>query len=123
MLPPKKPKVIPKGPVINTRPTQVLDEGFLLGYNESRNAFKYGVTANLSTLRNRVLDVGTVGDQPNYFAAGPSGVTRTEAGYEVGSLYLYKFVGVYQQGDNIPAGLQAGDGDGSWTAVASTDDV
>jgi TonB-linked SusC/RagA family outer membrane protein len=83
---------------------------FLVGYNENRNAFKYGITANLTTLRNRVLDVGAVGDRPNFFNAGPSGVTRTEAGYEVGSFYLYQFQGVYQQGDaNIPAGLQAGD--------------
>ena len=83
---------------------------FILGYNENRHDFKYGITANLSTLTNKVLDVGTVGDQPNYFTAGPSGVTRTEAGYEVGSFYLYQFDGVYQQGDtNIPAGLQAGD--------------
>jgi TonB-linked SusC/RagA family outer membrane protein len=83
---------------------------FLAAYNENRNAFKYGISANLSTLRNRVLDIGTVGDQPNYFTAGPSGVTRTENGYEVGSFYLYQFQGVYQQGDtNIPAGLQAGD--------------
>jgi len=91
---------------------KIENRGFelLAAYNENRNAFKYGISGNLSTLRNRVLDVGTVGDQPNYFNAGPSGVTRTEAGYEVGSFYLYQFQGVYQQGDsNIPAGLQAGD--------------
>ncbi|TVT38363.1 TonB-dependent receptor [Hymenobacter setariae] len=82
---------------------------FLLGYNENRNAFKYGISANLSTLRNRVLDVGNSGNQPNYFNAGPSGVTRTEAGYEVGSFFLYQFDGVYQTGESIPAGLQAGD--------------
>jgi TonB-linked SusC/RagA family outer membrane protein len=91
---------------------KIENRGFelLASYSENRNAFKYGISANLSTLRNRVLDVGTVGDQPNYFNAGPSGVTRTEAGYEVGSFYLYQFQGVYQQGDtNIPTGLQAGD--------------
>jgi TonB-linked SusC/RagA family outer membrane protein len=83
---------------------------FIVGYNENRNAFKYGITANLSTLSNKVLDVGTSGNQPAFYNAGPSGVTRTEAGYEVGSFYLYQFDGVYQQGDsNIPAGLQAGD--------------
>jgi TonB-linked SusC/RagA family outer membrane protein len=83
---------------------------FLLGYNENRSAFKYGVSANLSTLTNKVISVGTTGDQPNYFTAGPSGVTRTEAGYEVGSFYLYQFDGVYQQGDtNIPANLKPGD--------------
>lgn len=83
---------------------------FLLGYNEARSAFKYGVSANLSTLQNKVITVGNLGDKSNFFNAGPAGVTRTEAGYEVGSFYLYQFDGVYQQGDaNIPAGLQAGD--------------
>lgn len=83
---------------------------FLLSYNEARSAFKYGVSANLSTLQNKVITVGNSGDQPNFFTAGPNGVTRTEAGYEIGSFYLYQFDGVYQQGDaNIPAGLKAGD--------------
>jgi hypothetical protein len=83
---------------------------FLLGYNEARSKFKYGVSANLATLKNKVITVGNTGDQPNFFNAGPSGVTRTEAGYEIGSFYLFQFDGVYQQGDaNIPAGLQAGD--------------
>ncbi|MGI4736407.1 MAG: SusC/RagA family TonB-linked outer membrane protein [Janthinobacterium lividum] len=83
---------------------------FIAGYNDNRKAFKYGITANLSTLTNKVLDVGSSGTGPNYFNAGPNGVTRTEAGYEVGSFYLYQFDGVYQQGDtNIPTGLQAGD--------------
>ncbi|RZL14755.1 MAG: SusC/RagA family TonB-linked outer membrane protein, partial [Hymenobacter sp.] len=84
---------------------------FLVGYSDNRKAFKYGITANLSTLHNEVQDVGTNGiGQPNFFIAGPSGITRTEAGYEVGSFYLYKYLGVYQQGEaGIPAGLQAGD--------------
>ena len=91
---------------------EIENRGFelLLGYNESRSKFKYGVSANLSTLKNKVISVGNTGDQPNFFNAGPNGVTRTEAGYEIGSFYLFQFDGVYQTGDaNIPAGLQAGD--------------
>jgi TonB-linked SusC/RagA family outer membrane protein len=83
---------------------------FLLGYNENRTAFKYGINANLSTVKNEVISLGTTGDQANFFNAGPSGVTRTETGYEIGSFYLLQFDGIYQTGDaNIPAGLQPGD--------------
>lgn len=100
------------GPNPYQRVGEIRNSGFefLLGYNESRAAFKYGVTGNLTTLTNKVISVGNSGDQPNFFNAGPSGVTRTEAGYEVGSFYLYQFDGIYQQGDaNIPAGLKPGD--------------
>ena len=100
------------GPYPYQRIGNIENRGFelLVGYTEGRNAFKYGITGNLSTLHNEVRNLGTSGDQPNRFPAGPSGITRTEVGYEVGSFYLYKFLGVYQQGDtNIPAGLQAGD--------------
>jgi TonB-linked SusC/RagA family outer membrane protein len=83
---------------------------FLLGYNDNRSTFKYGINANLSTVKNEVINLGTSGDQANFFNAGPSGVTRTEAGYEVGSFYLFQFDGIYQTGDqNIPAGLKPGD--------------
>ena len=83
---------------------------FLLGYNESRGSFKYGINANLSTLQNEIIDAGTQGDQPSFLLGGPSDITRTEKGYEIGSFYLLQFDGIYQTGDaNIPAGLQAGD--------------
>lgn len=97
---------------------------FLLGYNENRGAFKYGINANLSTVKNEVIDLGNSGNSANFFQGGPSGVTRTEKGYEIGSFYLYQFDGVYQTGDtDIPAGLRPGDarykdldGDGLITA-------
>ncbi|HEX8327666.1 MAG TPA: TonB-dependent receptor [Hymenobacter sp.] len=87
---------------------------FVLGYNDDRAKFRYGATANLTTLKNTVLDLGTAGVEgtgsPNFFAGGPREITRTEKGYEVGSFYLYQFDGIYQTGDaNIPAGLAPGD--------------
>ncbi|UOQ76005.1 SusC/RagA family TonB-linked outer membrane protein [Hymenobacter sp. 5516J-16] len=85
-----------------------------LGYNENRTKFRYGASANLTTIKNTVLDLGTVGGEAtgatNFFNGGPNGITRTEVGHEIGSFYLYQFDGIYQSGDsNIPAGLQAGD--------------
>jgi len=86
---------------------------FKVGYADDRKAFKYGATANLTTLSNKVitLNSGTAeGSTPRFITSGPGSITRTEAGYEVGSLYLYQFDGIYQTGDaNIPSGLQAGD--------------
>jgi TonB-linked SusC/RagA family outer membrane protein len=86
---------------------------FKVGYADDRKAFKYSATANLTTLTNKILTLNTgalEGASPQFVLSGPSSITRTEAGYEVGSLYLYQFDGIYQTGDaNIPAGLQAGD--------------
>jgi TonB-linked SusC/RagA family outer membrane protein len=76
---------------------------FKVGYADDRKPFKYSATANLTTLTNKVL-------QTNPLQGGPSAITRSEPGYEVGSFYLYQFDGIYQTGEaNIPAGLQAGD--------------
>lgn len=86
---------------------------FQLGYTENSKPFRYGATANLTTIRNKVLDLNSgaiEGTAPNFLVSGPNSITRTEVGYEIGSFYLYQFDGIYQSGDqNIPAGLQAGD--------------
>ncbi|MBO0361141.1 TonB-dependent receptor [Hymenobacter sp. BT186] len=84
-----------------------------LSYSDTKGKFRYGANANLTTLKNTVLDLGTaVGDgsgAPNFFNGGPQDITRTEVGYEIGSFYLLQFDGIYQTGENIPAGLQPGD--------------
>jgi TonB-linked SusC/RagA family outer membrane protein len=86
---------------------------FKVGYADDRKPFKYGVSANLTTLKNKVLNLneGSVeGSTTNFLTGGPGSTTRTEVGYEIGSFYLYQFDGIYQTGEaNIPAGLQAGD--------------
>ena len=81
-----------------------------LGYADNRSAFKYGVSGNLTTITNKVLDLGISGDAPNFFFGGPGGITKTEVGYEIGSFFLYQFDGIYQTGDaGIPTGLKPGD--------------
>jgi TonB-linked SusC/RagA family outer membrane protein len=87
---------------------RVQNRGFELqvGYNETRTPFRYGATANLTTIKNKVLRLSDDGSSP-FFTAGPEGgVTRTEAGYEVGSFYLYQFDGIFQSGDNIAGSAQ-----------------
>lgn len=87
---------------------RIQNKGFelLVGYNETKSPFRYGVTANLTTISNKVLELGTSGNRPNLFDAGPNAVTRTEVGYEVGSFYLYQFDGIFQTGDNIAGSAQ-----------------
>ncbi len=85
---------------------------FKAGYADDRKAFKYSATANLTTLTNKVINLneGAIeGSTTNFLLGGPGSTTRTEVGYEIGSFYLYQFDGIYQTGDQIPAGLQAGD--------------
>jgi TonB-linked SusC/RagA family outer membrane protein len=86
---------------------------FQVGYADDRKPFKYGVTANLTTLSNKVLNLNSgaaEGAVANFVTGGPGSITRTEVGYEIGSFYLYPFDGVYQTGEaNIPAGLSPGD--------------
>jgi hypothetical protein len=88
---------------------------FVLGYNDNRKAFQYGATANLTTLKNEVIDLGQSGGRneagepaliPNFFEAGGSGITRTEVGHEVGSFYLYEFDGIFQNTGEITGSAQ-----------------
>ncbi len=87
---------------------RIQNKGFelLVGYNETKSPFRYGITGNLTTINNKVLELGTSGGNANFFNAGPDAVTRTEVGYEVGSFYLYQFDGIFQTGDNIAASAQ-----------------
>lgn len=76
----------------------------LLGYNETRNPFKYGIAANLTTIKNEVQRLSDRGS--SFLLGGPNDATRTEPGYEVGSFYLYQFDGIFQTGDNIAGSAQ-----------------
>jgi TonB-linked SusC/RagA family outer membrane protein len=86
---------------------RIENQGFELvaGYNENRNAFKYGITGNLTTIKNKVTSLSNDATSP-FFVSGPGESTRTEVGYEVGSFYLYQFDGVFQTGDNIATSAQ-----------------
>ena len=90
---------------------RIQNKGFelLVGYNNSAGKLTYGITGNLTTISNTVLELGTSGGAANFFDAGPNGgVTRTEVGHEVGSFYLYQVDGIFQTSDNIAASAQPG---------------
>jgi TonB-linked SusC/RagA family outer membrane protein len=74
---------------------------FVLGYNENRGDFRYGVTANLTTIQNKVLALATEGQ---IITGGPhGGITRTEVGQPVGSFYLLQTDGIFQTPEEVNA--------------------
>ncbi|QNE38817.1 TonB-dependent receptor [Hymenobacter sp. NBH84] len=79
-----------------------------LGYNESRGTFKYGVSGNLTTIRNKVTRLNDAAGNPFFFSNNFNNfeLARTEAGYELGSFYLYQFDGIFQQGEDIASSAQ-----------------
>ncbi|MCR5886421.1 TonB-dependent receptor [Hymenobacter sp. J193] len=86
---------------------RIQNRGFELvaGYNETRRDFTYGISGNLTTLKNEVTQLSNDG-KANFFVGGPGESTRTEVGYEMGSFFLYQFDGIFQSGDNIAGSAQ-----------------
>jgi TonB-linked SusC/RagA family outer membrane protein len=68
---------------------------FLVTYRNRRNAVKYEVSANFSTLRNEVIKLG-VANTPR-----PETYTRTEVGREVGAFYGFVYEGIFQSQTEI----------------------
>lgn len=63
---------------------------FLVSYRNRQHAVKYEITANASTLQNKVTNLGVSGE------SRIDGYTRTEVGREVGEFYGYVYDGIYQ---------------------------
>ncbi|WP_316825412.1 TonB-dependent receptor [Pedobacter miscanthi] len=68
---------------------------FTVSYQENKNAFKYGATANLTTLRNKVLDLG-YGKNKTFV-----GNTVTEVGQPIGMWYLLQTDGLFQNSEEV----------------------
>ncbi|MBC6992310.1 SusC/RagA family TonB-linked outer membrane protein [Hymenobacter sp. BT491] len=74
---------------------------FQLGYtSDPQKDFRYGVSANLTTLKNRVKELAFEGQN---YPGGPSGVARTEAGQPVGAFYLMHKLGIFQTQADVDA--------------------
>jgi TonB-dependent starch-binding outer membrane protein SusC len=90
------------------------NRGFELGltYQQTQGDLKYGATANLTTIRNKVLELAYDGQ---IIVGGPhGGITRTEVGQPVGAFYLLEMQGIFQNAEEITAhgaqpGAQPGD--------------
>ena len=68
---------------------------FLLAYHIDDRAVKFDISANLSTLNNKVTRLGVSGEPRT------DGNSRTEVGRQVGSFYGYVYEGIYQSQDQI----------------------
>lgn len=70
---------------------------FAISYRNAESAFKYDISANLGTLENEVIQIGT-DDIPISGAA-----SRTEVGRSIGELYAFETEGLFQNQAEIEA--------------------
>ena len=68
---------------------------FLAAYHNHKNAVKFDISANLSTLSNKVIKLGVSGEPRS------DGFSRTEVGREVGEFYGYVYEGIFQKQEDI----------------------
>ena len=86
-----------KSPYVNGASVRNSGFEFQLGYRKIKGDLSYGVSANMSTLKNEVLSLG-YGDRPIY-----GGISRTPVGGEVGELYGWAIDGIFQNQGDIDA--------------------
>jgi TonB-linked SusC/RagA family outer membrane protein len=68
---------------------------FLLAYHNYHHAVKFDISANFSTLNNKVTKLGVSGEPRT------DGYCRTEEGREVGEFYGYVYEGIFQSQEQI----------------------
>lgn len=68
---------------------------FLLAYHNHKNAVKFDISTNLSTLENKVTKLGVSGEPRT------DGYSRTEVGREIGEFYGYVSEGIFQKQSDI----------------------
>lgn len=68
---------------------------FLLAYHNHQNPLKFDISANLTTLNNKVTKLGVSGEPRT------DGYSRTEVGREVGAFYGYVSEGLFQSQEQI----------------------
>ncbi len=74
-----------------------------VNYRNRVKEFRYNIGGNISFVRNKVLSIA--GSEPilGGFGLSDGPLTKTEAGYPVGSFNLYKMVGIFQSQQEIDA--------------------
>jgi hypothetical protein len=72
---------------------------FQIGFRETKSDFNYDVSLNLSTIRNKVLQL----DGGDYYFSGLSGTSYTQLGHSMGEFYVYRTDGIFQNWDQIYA--------------------
>lgn len=67
-------------------------------YRKSDGDFRWDVSANVTTIRNEVEDVGNRGEGINYIQFGN---TRTQVGRSLGEWYVLETAGIFQSDDEV----------------------
>lgn len=67
-------------------------------YRDNSNAFKWSISGNITTIKNKVLALGNQGVGVNYIQQGS---TRSEIGHPLGQWYVLKDIGIFQSQDEI----------------------
>ncbi|TXK49138.1 TonB-dependent receptor [Pontibacter qinzhouensis] len=71
---------------------------FSATYRSQENPFKWDVTANFTTIKNRVEDVGNLGEGIDYLIAGN---TRSQIGRGIGEWYVLQTDGIFQSEEEV----------------------
>lgn len=76
----------------------VENKGVELGliYRNKIKDFNYNIGANISALRNKVVSIAQSEPILGGFGLSDGAITRTEAGYPIGSFYLWEMLGIFQ---------------------------
>ncbi|GAB3525804.1 TonB-dependent receptor [Pontibacter brevis] len=67
-------------------------------YRSMENAFKWDVSANFTTIKNRVEDVGNQGEGIDYLQVG---ATRSQIGRGIGEWYVVRTNGIFQSEEEV----------------------
>lgn len=79
---------------------KVNNQGFELtiGFKEQSKDFKYNASLNITSVKNKVLELGQ-----SYREGGSNGVNRSEEGRSVGDFYVVRTDGIFQNWDEVYA--------------------
>lgn len=90
-------------PPVNAASLQNTGVEASLTYTKKGRAFNYDVTLNVTTIKNKVLELGNLGAGRKFVGTG---LTRTEVGRALGEFYGYKTDGIFQNAAEVAASGQ-----------------
>jgi len=71
---------------------------FSATYRSSENPFKWDISANFTTIKNRIEDIGNLGEGINYLQVG---ATRSQLGRGVGEWFVVETNGIFQSEEEV----------------------
>nr|WP_281167482.1 SusC/RagA family TonB-linked outer membrane protein [Spirosoma luteum] len=85
-------------PYVNTASIRNQGIEFSLTYRNNEHPFKWDVSGNFTTIKNRIENVGNQGQNVDYIQ---SGNTRSQVGRPVGQWYVLKTAGIFQTQEEV----------------------